>query len=114
MVESIMTTTSTTTSLTTTTVMSEASGLENLPEPDRKHHNAPIPIDSGLGDYQIDQFTNIKSVVETTTTTPKLTTKTEELLYEDEFQNVRVEPVDKPSEELVEDDAFDYRNVITG
>ena len=46
MIEST-TTTSTTTSLTTTTVMSEASGLENLPEADRKHHNAPIPIDSG-------------------------------------------------------------------
>ena len=41
-----------------------------------------------------------------------MTTKTEEILYEDDFQNVRVEPVEKQTEETKEDDAFDYRKMI--
>lgn len=92
-------TTTTTTSQTTTIVTPEASGLDVLPEADRKHHNSPIPIE--------------KLVDTTTTTTTKLTTKTEELLYEDELENIRVEPVnqtDQRTEHAIE--AFDYRHVL--
>ena len=92
------TTSTTSTSQTTPPVPPEASGLDILPEADRrKHHNSPIPIDN---------------VVDTTTTTTRLRTKTEELLYEDELEKVRVEPVDKIGQnEAAIEAAFDYRHV---